>query len=86
MLARGLNGMFAPLAASQLDGQQNGTKATGVTPDFAYYQIQGQASTNWPLSDTPGHLAAYHYVSRWIMTNNTNETGAYVSDYVGSTL
>ncbi len=75
VLARGLNGMFVPLTASQLDGQQNGTNASAVTPDFSYYQIQGQASTNWPLSDTPGHLAAYHYVSWWYLTKKYQETG-----------
>ena len=37
-------------------------------------------SIDWPLTDTPGHIAAYHYVSQKFLANHNNETGPNAYD------
>ncbi len=80
VLARGLNGSYAPLTASQVDGLGNGKNATAVTPGFSFYLISSQTTTAWPLADTPGHLAAYHFLSQSFMKTEYNETGSHSAD------
>ena len=35
-----------------------------VSIDYDFYSISTQAPIDWPLTDTPGHIAAYHYASQ----------------------
>lgn len=80
VLAQRQDSIFAPVVAAQVDGQQNSDGATVVTPEFSMYMFTGSEAVDWPLTDTPGHLAAYHYVSNWILQKTYGLTGPYSQD------
>ena len=48
--------------------------------DYDFYTISTQAPLDWPLTDTPGHIAAYHYASQQFLGYALNENGTYSAD------
>lgn len=87
VLARDLSSLYAPTVSTQADGMQNAADATSVTLDLSYYQISSQTMRDWPLTDTSGHIAAYHYASSVFM-GHRGVTGSHTQDlryfYTGS--
>jgi hypothetical protein len=82
VLARDRSSLFAPIVSAQIDGTQNGQNgpASSITPDYSFYEIASQGSVDWPLTDTSGHIAAYHYASWYFINNNFQEGGPHVLD------
>ncbi len=80
VLARELTSLYAPTVSAQADGKQNAAGATSITPDFSFYEITSQSPVDWPLTDTSGHIAAYHYASAEFMSRHYSETGSHSED------
>ena len=79
VLARDLTSLYAPSVSTQADGLQNSADATSVTLDLSYYQISSQNVRDWPLTDTLGHIAAYHYASS-VFLGHRGVTGSHAQD------
>ena len=51
------------------------------TVDYTFEQTASAQRVDWPLTDTPGHLAAYHDISYQLLTDpSIEETGSYLYD------
>jgi hypothetical protein len=70
VLARNLSSLYQSTVTAQTDGLQNGTNAVSATPDPSFYQITSQSPQHWPLTDTSGHIAAYHFVSGFFLQSH----------------
>jgi len=70
VMARDNNGLYLPSVSSQEDGKMNGSNATSLSIDYDFYTISSQAPIDWPLTDTPGHVAAYHWASQQFLSNH----------------
>jgi hypothetical protein len=88
VMARDNNGLYYPAVVSQEDGKMNGDGATALSIDYDFYSISTQNNIDWPLTDTPGHIAAYHWASAKFLGNHYGENGALSQDvryfYAGS--
>jgi hypothetical protein len=80
VMARDNNSLYFPTVVSQEDGKDNGSGATSLSIDYDFYSISTQMPIDWPLTDTSGHIAAYHYVSQKFLANHNNETGPNAYD------
>ncbi len=56
--------LYFPTVVSQEDGKMNGDGASSVSIDYDFYTISSQPRVDWALTDTPGHMAAYHWASQ----------------------
>jgi len=70
VMARDNNSLYLPSVTSQEDGKMNGNNATSLSIDYDFYTISSQAPIDWPLTDTPGHVAAYHWASQQFLFNH----------------
>ena len=87
VMARDNNGLYFPSVSSQEDGKGNGQDATSVSMDYDFYSISTLTPIDWPLTDTSGHIAAYHYASEQFLGYVIGETGTHSADvryYYGS--
>jgi hypothetical protein len=51
------------------------------TVDYTFEQTASAQRVDWPLTDTTGHLAAYHDISYQLLTDpSIGETGSYLYD------
>jgi hypothetical protein len=51
------------------------------TVDYTFEQTASAQRVDWPLTDTPGHLAAYHDISYQLLNDpSIAETGSYLYD------
>ncbi len=80
VMARDNQSLYFPSVVSQEDGKGNGSDATSVSIDYDFYTISTHAPLDWPLTDTPGHIAAYHYASQQFLGYALNENGTYSAD------
>lgn len=81
VMARDSNGLYYPAVVSQEDGKMNGEGATTVSIDYDFYTITTQNSADWPLTDTSGHIAAYHWASQqFLQYEKIIETGSHAAD------
>jgi hypothetical protein len=77
-LARGKQGIYN--LANKDQGTTNSSGATGSV-DHTFEQTASSQRKDWPLTDTPGHLAAYHDISYQLLTDpSIAETGSYLYD------
>jgi len=70
VMARDNSSLYFPSVVSQEDGKMNGEGATSISIDYDFYSISSQMPVDWPLTDTPGHLAAYHWASQQFLSNH----------------
>jgi hypothetical protein len=63
VMARDNNGLYLPSVSSQDDGKMNGSGATALSIDYDFYSISTLMPIDWPLTDTAGHMTAYHWAS-----------------------
>ena len=80
VMARDNQSLYFPSVVSQEDGKGNASDASSVSIDYDFYTISTQAPLDWPLTDTPGHIAAYHYASQQFLAYALNENGTYSAD------
>lgn len=81
VMARDNNGLYYPAVVSQEDGKGNAQGATTVSIDYDFYSISSQTPGDWPLTDTSGHIAAYHWASQqFLQYEKITETGSHVAD------
>ncbi len=80
VMARDNQSLYFPSVVSQEDGKGNASDASTVSIDYDFYSISTQAPIDWPLTDTPGHIAAYHYASQQFLAYALNENGTYSAD------
>ena len=80
VMARDNNSLYFPSVVSQEDGKNNGEGATSVSIDYDFYSISSQNSVDWPLTDTSGHIAAYHYASQSYLARHYSENGSHSQD------
>ena len=80
VMARNNQSLYFPSVVSQDDGKGNAPGAGSVSIDYDFYTISTEAPIDWPLTDTPGHIAAYHYVSQQFLAYALNENGTYSAD------
>jgi hypothetical protein len=80
VMARDTNGLYFPSVVSQEDGKMNGEGAQSLSIDYDFYTISTQAPVDWPLTDTPGHIAAYHWASQHFLGYELGITGQYQAD------
>ena len=69
-MARDNKGLYFPSVVSQEDGKMNGDGRKDLSIDYDFYTISTQAPIDWPLTDTPGHIAAYHWASQQFLVNH----------------
>jgi hypothetical protein len=78
-LARETSGLFNIANKDQGTFADN-TGAAGSI-DYTFEQTASSQRTDWPLTDTPGHLAAYHDISQQLLTDpNIAKDGSYLYD------
>jgi hypothetical protein len=70
VMARDNNSLYLPSVVSQEDGKMNGEGATTLSIDYDFYTISSQMPIDWPLTDSPGHMAAYHWASQQFLSNH----------------
>jgi len=58
------NSLYFPAVTSQEDGKMNGDGATSLSVNYDFYSISSKMPVDWPLNDTAGHVAAYHWASQ----------------------
>ena len=80
VMARDNNSLYFPSVVSQEDGKNNGVGATSVSINYDFYAISTQNSVDWPLTDTSGHIAAYHYASQEFLTRHYSKSGSHSQD------
>jgi hypothetical protein len=80
VMARDNNSLYFPSVVSQEDGKMNGDGATTLSIDYNFYSISTQNPIDWPLTDTSGHIAAYHWASAKFLTNHFQEAGPHRQD------
>ena len=80
VMARSVNGQYFPVVASQEDGSGNAQGATVLSVDYDFYSISSQFPMDWRLTDTTGHIAAYHYASAFFLQFRFNETESHSQD------
>ena len=81
VLARDNNSLYFPSVVSQEDGKGNADGASAVSIDYDFYSITSQNSVDWPLTDTSGHIAAYHWASQqFLQYERIIETGSHAAD------
>ncbi|HEX4164914.1 MAG TPA: hypothetical protein VHZ55_05515, partial [Bryobacteraceae bacterium] len=74
-LARNQSGLFDVAGKDQVIA---GNNSLAPTVDYTFEQTASAQRTDWPLTDTPGHLLAYHDISFQLLTDpEINETGSY---------
>jgi len=75
------NSLYFPSVVSQYDPSvdQSGNPTT-LNVDYDFYTISTQMPTDWPLTDSSGHIAAYHFISGQFLLNHFAETGSYSAD------
>jgi hypothetical protein len=77
-LARDGSGLYN--IANKDQGVSSGSGAAG-TVDYTFEQTASAQRQDWPLTDTAGHLAAYHDVSYQLLTDpQINENGSHIYD------
>lgn len=88
VLERDHLGLYRPTVASQEDGQGNGPEAVSVSVDYSFHQIASYDPLDWPLTDTTGHITAYHVASQEFLQAISLATGSHDQDvrwyYAGS--
>lgn len=81
VMVRDNESLYYPAVISQEDGKMNGEGATTVSIDYDFYTITSQNSVDWPLTDTSGHIAAYHWASaQFLQYEKIIETGSHAAD------
>lgn len=81
VMARDNNSLYFPAVVSQEDGKMNGDGATALSIDYDFYSITSRDSSDWPLTDTSGHIAAYHWASQqFLQYEKIVTTGSYLGD------
>ena len=80
VMTRDNNGGYGPAVVSQEDGSGNQQGATILSVDYDFYTISSQNPIDWTLTDTPGHIAAYHYLSAWFLARHFQSTGPHSQD------
>lgn len=85
-MGRDQKGLFRPIAASQ---ETRDTIDTASASDYTSYSILWSQPGAWPHMDTPGQVAAYKYLSYYLVTYNlAGAQGNYLDDvrfyYTGS--
>jgi len=81
VMARDNNSLYFSTVVSQYDPSvdANGTPAT-LKIDYDFYTISAQMPVDWMLTDTPGHIAAYHFASEKFLSYHFGETGTHRAD------
>jgi hypothetical protein len=80
VLNRDIHGLYYVSLGSQ-ENAATEAKTHSKAVDLTYHIILGQDSSNWPDTDTPGHYAAYHYLSgKMIQDFSFGETGSHIYD------
>lgn len=79
VLARQRNNLYGVTSSFQSDGALN-QSTTIIDPDTSFYEISSQLPGDWPLTDTSGHIAAYHYASQEFLNWKYQETGSHSQD------
>jgi hypothetical protein len=79
-LARNNQGLYQVASSDQMvPGTDNSPSVPGI--DYTFEQTASSQRQDWPLTDTPGHLAAYHDISQQLLTPRPiGETGSYIYD------
>jgi hypothetical protein len=80
VMARDNNSLYFPSVVSQEDGLGNAQGATSLSINYDFYSISTQNAVDWPLTDTTGHIAAYHWASGKFLTNHYQMTGPNSED------
>jgi hypothetical protein len=81
VMARDNNSLYFSTVVSQYDPSvdANGNPTT-LSIDYDFYSISTQMPIDWPLTDTSGHIAAYHFASEQFLSNHFSETGSHAAD------
>lgn len=78
-LSRTNSGLFDVAGKAQDSLSTDGTLANSI--DYTFEQVASSQRQDWPMTDTPGHLAAYHDISYQLLTDlSINETGSHDYD------
>ena len=78
-LAADRTGLLDVAQKAQMLKNSNGEFSNAV--DYTFENLSSQQRSDWPLTDTPGHLAAYHDISYQLLTDsNVNESGSKLFD------
>ncbi|MGD0125139.1 MAG: hypothetical protein ABSF46_07275 [Terriglobia bacterium] len=80
VMARNNQSLYFPSVVSQEDGLMNASGAKSLSINYDFYTISTQAPIDWPLTDTPGHMAAYHWASYQFLNYHYGETGSLRDD------
>lgn len=80
VMARDNDSLYFLSVVSQEDGKGNAQDATNLSIDYDFYTISTQTPIDWPLTDTPGHLAAYHWASNAFLNRHNIESGGLSAD------
>jgi hypothetical protein len=80
VMTRSNKGLYFPAVVSQEDGLMNGSGAQSLSISYDFYTISTQAPMDWPLTDTLGHMAAYHWASHTFLKAHYGETGTFSED------
>lgn len=75
VMTRDNTSLYFPSQFSQEDGTANQTGAKYLSVNYDFSSIASQPKVDWPLTDTPGHIAAYHYASEVFTQNNWGYSG-----------
>ena len=76
VMVRNNQNLYFPSLSSQEDGKYNNTGAQSLTINYDFNRIAGQDMIDWPLTDTPAHIAAYHALSAAYL----QDTGSHSQD------
>lgn len=76
VMAQDNKGLYFAALNSQEDGMKNAPGAQALSLEYDLGGVAAQDRVDWPLTDTQGHLNAYHYVSnRFLMDNGYGKPG-----------
>ncbi len=80
-----LSGIFARdgtgLYFAMLGAQQSPTDGPADIVDFSFHALSTEPNGDWPMTDTPGHIAAYHSISNdYLSAYPLSMTGIYAWD------
>jgi hypothetical protein len=77
-LAIANNGLYDIAGRDQMGMMKNGNGPVGSV-DYTFEHISSQDRADWQMTDTTGHLAAYHDISFQLLKGGINEEGS--NDY-----
>jgi hypothetical protein len=78
LFARDQSGLYYAMQATQ---EAPAAASAGLPADYSYHVVSTAANGDWPMTDTAGHIAAYHYISnQYLAAYPLNLTGAAAYD------